>query len=236
MKRCLVSVVLVMCMCVAAGLQAQEGGDAANQPVLARTAGAWGGNSQQFLARQLSMGLGVWRAYWSRVTFEGGLQQDYLFEPTYLISAGMKYFFYGSNFGVGMDGVFMDSYKQPYTAAGNAPAEGAEPAGTATVTQWLFDINAYYRYPLFRSLNLLGGAGLTCNYVDMGEIPNKKDEFSAAGWNVKAGVEFFIADDISFSLFATYHSFKQGAVVAGIQNKNANVKLTSFMLMGNFYL
>jgi hypothetical protein len=187
---------------------------------------------QEMLRKQLSFGLGVWRAYWSRVTYDTGFAQDYLFDPTYLFSFGAKYFFYDSYFGVGVDGVLMKTHTVEF--------DGIDPpelqAGKTTVTQWLIDINAYGRYPIIKNLNLIGGAGITCSYMDMGGYPGTKDNFSAAGWNAKLGAEFFVDDMISVSLFATYHSFSQGAVIAGLENQNANVKLTSFALMANLYL
>ncbi|MDR2733332.1 MAG: outer membrane beta-barrel protein [Spirochaetota bacterium] len=190
---------------------------------------------EESLARQLSVGAGVWRAYWADVTYDGGNKEQYIFDPTYMVSVGAKYFFYGSNFGLGLDGVLMESHKEPYPAF-NDPAGNAHPAGNAIVTQWLLDINAYYRYPIFYFLNLMGGAGLTCSFVDYGEMPKVKSSTSAAGWNIKLGAEFFVSDIVSLSLFGTYHSFNKGAVIGGVTNKNADVKLTSFFLMINYYM
>jgi opacity protein-like surface antigen len=189
------------------------------------------------LARQTSVGLGIWRAYWAAVDYTSGNREQYLFDdPSYMFSVGAKYFFYGSNFGLGLDGVLMESHTEPYEGFRDPFSGEWHPAGNATVTQWLLDINAYYRYPLFYFLNLVGGAGMTCSLVDYGDKPNTKPSTSAAGWNAKVGAEFFISDIVSVSLFATYHSFKKGAVIGGITNQNVNVKLTSFFLMLNYYM
>jgi hypothetical protein len=236
MKRSVAVIILIACLC--AGLQAQPVKSVDDESVfseemtpLFRSAGSNGlaPPAGWLDTRQLSVSAGVWRAYWADVTYDSGYSQQYLFDPTYLVSVGFRYFFSGSNLGFGIDGVFMDSHKESYTDGNGAPA-------TATITHWLLDINLYYRHPLTRSINLMAGGGLTCNYVDMGGLPNAKDEFSSSGWNLKVGGELFVSHDVSFSLFATYHSFRQGAIIAGAENKNANVKLTSFMLMMNFYL
>jgi hypothetical protein len=233
-------VILVLIMLIPLGIAAQEDEpyiqDDGEPTLPSMRLGGSSGSSwrDESLARQLSIGAGVWRAYWGKVTYEGGNEQAYLFDASYLFSIGTKYFFYGQYFGIGLDGILMESHTEPYEGyyAGGTYHDG----GKTTVTQWLFDLNAYGRYPLFYFMNIVGGVGLTCNYVDMGDMPDSKDKFSLAGWNAKLGVEFFVTYEFSISLFATYHSFKRGATVAGMVNQNANVKLTSFFLMANYYL
>jgi len=250
MKRFLAPILALACLVFASGLWAQANiseerePDLDGSPAVHRSLGdaIFGGSSDNWraraLSRQISVGAGVWRAYWAAVTYEGGNGQNYIFDPTYLVSAGAKYFFNDSifsYFGIGLDGVLMETHKESYDAFRDSKGED-HPAGTTTISQWLLDINLYGRYPLIKILNLMAGAGITCSYVDMGSKPNTTGAFNAAGWNAKLGVEFFVVDVVSLTFFATYHSFNKGATIGGIENQNAHVKLTSFALMCNYYL
>lgn len=189
------------------------------------------------LERTLSVGIGFWRALWSEVTYDNGYSAQYKYSnPDWLFSLGGKLFFYESNFGVGLDAILMKSDKIDYPA-GTMPVTGdAYAAGTATITQWLADIDLYFRYPLIPNMNLIAGAGLTYNYVNSSDHPQMEDSTSGVGWNIKLGGEYFFVDSVSAALYWTFHSFERGAEVAGSVNKNASVKLTSLMVMVNLYL
>lgn len=193
------------------------------------------------LERTLSVGVGFWRALWSKVTYDSGFVAQYKYSsPDWLFSLGAKLFFYESNFGIGLDAILMDSSKQEYAAYSETnPLTGEVyiyPAGTATITQWLVDLNGYYRFPLIPNLNLVGGAGLTLNYLNSSDHPYLKDDADGVGWNIKLGAEYFFFDSISASLYWTLHRFARGATVAGNRNMNAQVTLTSILLMANLYL
>ena len=193
------------------------------------------------LEKTLSVGVGFWRALWSEVTYDNGFVAQYKYsDPDWLFSLGAKLFFYESNFGIGVDAILMDSYKQDFEEYDQLnPVTGLTeyyPAGSATITQWLVDLDIYYRFPLIPNLNLIAGGGLTLNYVNTGDHPYLGDSSDGVGWNAKLGAEFFVDDSISVSLYWTLHNFERGAEVAGSQNQNAQVTLTSLLLMANLYL
>jgi hypothetical protein len=193
------------------------------------------------LEKTLSIGVGFWRAVWSQVTYDNGFVAQYKYsDPDWLFSLGAKLFFYQSNFGIGVDAILMDSTKQDFPAYSETnPITGVTnnfAAGTTTITQWLVDVDLYYRFPLIPSLNLVAGAGLTLNYVNTGDHPYLSDKASGAGWNAKLGAEFFVDDSISLSLYWTLHNFNRGTTVAGSQNMNATVTLTSLLFMANLYI
>jgi len=192
------------------------------------------------LEKTLSVGVGFWRALWSEVTYDNGFVAQYKYsDPDWLFSLGAKLFFYESNFGIGVDAILMDKESASYEAYSVMLPDTTEqkyPAGTATITQWLVDVDLYYRFPLIPNLNLIGGAGLTYNYVNSGDHPKFEDTTSGVGWNLKLGAEYFVDDSISVSLYWTLHNFERGATIAGNKNMNAQVTLTSLLLMANLYL
>ena len=189
------------------------------------------------LEKTLSVGVGFWRALWSEVTYDNGFVAQYKYsDPDWLFSLGAKLFFYESNFGVGVDAILMDKASVEYPAGAMPVTKDPIAAGSATITQWLVDFDLYYRFPLIPNLNLIGGGGLTYNYVNSGDHPYMEDSTSGVGWNLKLGAEYFVDDSISVSLYWTLHNFERGAEVAGSQNQNAQVTLTSLLLMANLYL
>lgn len=231
MKTRILAVTLVLVALLAGSLSAYD-----DDYKSERRKGDWRADA---LEKTLSVGVGFWRALWSEVTYDNGFVAQYKYsDPDWLFSLGAKLFFYESNFGIGLDAILMDKTSVDYPAGTMPVPVTLDPiaAGSATITQWLVDIDLYYRFPLIPNLNLIGGAGLTYNYVNSGDHPYMEDTTSGVGWNLKLGAEYFVDDSISVSLYWTLHNFERGAEVAGAQNQNAQVTLTSLLLMANLYL
>ena len=229
MKTRILAVTLVLVALLAGSLAAYD-----DDYQSERRKGDWRADA---LEKTLSVGVGFWRALWSEVTYDNGFVAQYKYSnPDWLFSLGAKLFFYESNFGVGLDAILMDKTSVDYPDGLMPVTNDPITAGSATITQWLVDIDLYYRFPLIPKLNLIGGAGLTYNYVNSGDHPYMEDTTSGVGWNLKLGAEYFVDDSISVSLYWTLHNFERGAEVAGAQNQNAQVTLTSLLLMANLYL
>ena len=168
-------------------------------------------NPELALERTLQVNAGVWRALSVTYDFDGQtITQDYI-DPSYIFSVGAKLWFYQSRFGIGLDGILLDRENIGYDGGDYYdPIDGmykTYTAGTATMTQWLVDLNVFYRYPLTQNFLAVGGAGLTYNYFNAGGHPYYDNSRSAAGFNLKAGGELFVDRNISVSLMFTWHTF-----------------------------
>ncbi len=159
------------------------------------------------LTKTLSVNLGMWGALKSETTYPDGSNEKFeTDEPDWLGSVGAKLFFYGSNWGVGLDAIMLSS-SDVYL---DGSSDVFDEFGTYTVKHMLVDLDLYYRLPLTPKINAIGGVGMTYSRVDAGGNPLMQDSNVLAGYNVKAGAELFLSDSISLIGMFTWHSFDQG--------------------------
>jgi len=120
----------------------------------------------------------------------------------------MRIFFSGSNWGIGFEGLYLDSAKidnsltyasQSY--AGYGYYGNVFKPGTVTwFVKWLWDIDILFRIPIVPKLLVNGGAGLTMEAVTWvqedleGVSTDSGIETGEVGFNWKIGVEYFLDD------------------------------------------
>lgn len=187
-----------------------------------------------WLSKTLSLNLGGWRAM-SATVAQGG-EKDFD-EPDWLGSIGAKLWFYRSNWGVGVDAVLLNSEEvegyEDYWGAGTWDG------GYYTISQWLVDVNLFYRMPLTPRLQAVAGAGLTYFVFDGGGAPQYEDTTAEAGYNVKLGGELMLSDSLTVSGMFTWHQFKVGTYFSDLNATGTDdefSKMFSFAVAVNWYI
>lgn len=207
-----------------------------------RSRRGYGGWKSRMLTRGLSVNVGLWRAFEANVEgTEGTIKPE---DPDYLFSFGAKLWFYRSNWGVGIDAVLLDAQKfsatESYEYWDGDSWETDFYATDYEMRRWLIDLDVYYRLPISRSIQLVGGAGFTFIKIkydgDVGTL--ETDDSMNVGYNLKAGAEMFLSRDWSVSCMVTWHHFKEGGVniTTGVETIENTVKLLSATAQINWYL
>lgn len=165
-----------------------------------------------WLSKTLNVNIGAWRAM-SATVVQGG-EKD-IEDPDWLGSIGAKLWFYRSNWGVGVDAVLLNTQEiGAYDwVSGTGWVENTS-YGTFTISQWLVDVDIFYRMPLTPKLQLIAGAGLTYFIFDAGGAPQYESTTAEAGYNVKLGGELMLSDSLTVSGMFTWHQFKTGSYFA----------------------
>ena len=203
------------------------------------------GWKNRMLTRGLSVNVGLWRAFEANVEgTDGTIKPE---DPDYLFSMGAKLWFYRSNWGVGIDAVLLDVQKFTDTDTyeywdGTQWVTDTYNTGTEyEMRRWLIDLDVYYRLPVARSVQLVGGAGFTFIKIkydgDVGTL--ETDDSMNVGYNLKAGAELFFSRDWSVSCMVTWHHFKEGGIDSGFGTGTtieSTVKLLSATAQLNWYL
>lgn len=201
------------------------------------------GLKNRMLTRGLSVNVGLWRAFEANVEgTEGTIKPE---DPDYLFSMGAKLWFYRSNWGVGIDAVLLDAKKyttsDTYEWWNGTEWETQTYATDYEMRRWLIDLDIYYRLPVARSVQLVGGAGFTfIKYKFDGDVGTMEtDDSMNVGYNLKAGAEFFFSRDWSVSCMVTWHHFKEGGIDSEFGSGTtieSTVKLLSATAQLNWYL
>lgn len=196
---------------------------------------------ERMLTRTLSLNVGMWAALAANMeTPDMGSTSVKFRDPDWLFSIGAKLWFYRSRFGIGLDAVLLDHYKEVletgsayWTRDGNLLITSEEKE--FTVAKWLVDLDVYYRLPLVPNLQLVGGVGLTYFVSTLGSLPYV-DNGTAVGYNLKLGGEYFVDKDISVTGMFTWHDFHSGAIYVNGGTEETKVRLFSLGLQVNLYL
>lgn len=197
----------------------------------------------QALSRTLSINLGLWAALEAKIATDRAVYTIKPEEPDYLFSIGAKLWFYRSNWGIGVDAVLLDTetFEENTTYIYWDGYGWAEDSYTETFSyqKWMIDLNLYYRWPIIRSLQAIGGVGVTFIRHVYDGAPDQDDYSFSAGYNLKLGGELFVARSFSVSMIFTWHHFKDDGITtadAVSEDVHNTVKMLSVTAQLNLYL